>query len=72
MAGGVLTTEIVMRRLRSEAGEITYISTQENITEETIPMKQILIDPFLSDNPSRDVEWSGYLAGKNSTPGGDR
>jgi L-ascorbate metabolism protein UlaG (beta-lactamase superfamily) len=22
---------------------------------------KILIDPFLSDNPSRDNEWSGYL-----------
>ena len=31
-----------------------------------------LIDPFLSDNPSRDNEWSRYLAGKNSTQGGDR
>ena len=72
MAAGVLTTEMVMRRLSSEAGGITYISTQENITEETIPMKQILIDPFLSDNPSRDNGWSGYLTGKNSTQGGDR
>ena len=88
MAGGVLTTEMVMRRLRSEAGEITYISSQENITEETIPMKQtwqghstfriesgeakILIDPFLSDNSSKDNGWSGYLTGKNSTQGGDR
>ena len=72
MAGGVLTTEMVMRRLRSEAGEITYISTQENITEETIPMKQILIDPFLSDNPSRDNGWNGYLTFNNSTRGGDR
>ena len=26
----------------------------------------------LSDNPSRDNGWSGYLAGKNSTQGGDR
>jgi L-ascorbate metabolism protein UlaG (beta-lactamase superfamily) len=33
---------------------------------------KILIDPFLSDNPSRDNEWSGYLTGKNSTQGGDR
>ena len=33
---------------------------------------QILIDPFLSDNPSRDNEWSGYLTGKNSTQGDDR
>jgi hypothetical protein len=27
----------------------------------------ILIDPFLSDNPSRDNGWSGYLTGENST-----
>jgi L-ascorbate metabolism protein UlaG (beta-lactamase superfamily) len=33
---------------------------------------KILIDPFLSDYLSRDKGWSGYLAGKNSTPGGDR
>ena len=33
---------------------------------------KILIDPFLSDNPSRDNRWSGYLTGKNSTQGGDR
>jgi L-ascorbate metabolism protein UlaG (beta-lactamase superfamily) len=33
---------------------------------------EILIDPFLFDNPSRDKGWSGYLAGKNSTRGGDR
>jgi len=33
---------------------------------------KILIDPFLSDNSSWDKGWSGYLAGKNSTPGGDR
>ena len=60
---------------------------QEHITEETIPMKQtwhghsafrieageaeILIDPFLSDNLSRDNGRSGYLTGKNSTQGGD-
>src|SRR5204863_819948 len=57
-------------------------------TKETIPMKltwlghstfrieagaaKILIDPFLSDNPSWDNGWSGYLTGKNSTQGGDR
>src|SRR5262244_2598993 len=50
---------------------------KRHITEETIPMKQawrghsafrievgeakILIDPFLSDNPSRDNGWSGAL-----------
>jgi L-ascorbate metabolism protein UlaG (beta-lactamase superfamily) len=33
---------------------------------------KILIDPFLSDNLSWDKGWSGYLAGKNSTQGGDR
>jgi L-ascorbate metabolism protein UlaG (beta-lactamase superfamily) len=33
---------------------------------------KILIDPFLSDSPSRDKGWSGYLAGKNSTEGGAR
>ena len=33
---------------------------------------KILIDPFLSDNPSWDKGWTGYLAGKNSTQGGDR
>jgi L-ascorbate metabolism protein UlaG (beta-lactamase superfamily) len=58
------------------------------ITEETIPMKQrwhghsafrikageakILIDPLVSDTPSGDNGWSGYLTGKNSTRGGDR
>jgi hypothetical protein len=33
---------------------------------------EILIDPFLPDNPSWDKGWSGYLAGKNSTQGGNR
>jgi L-ascorbate metabolism protein UlaG (beta-lactamase superfamily) len=33
---------------------------------------KILVDPFLSDNPSWDRRWSGYLAGKNSTQRGDR
>ena len=33
---------------------------------------KILIDPFLSDNPSRDTGWSGCLRGKNSIQGGDR
>ena len=61
---------------------------KKEITEETIPVKltwqghsasrieagtaKILIDPFLSNNPSWDKGWSGYLAGKNSTQGGDR
>ena len=33
---------------------------------------KILIDPSVSDNPSRDNGWSGCLTGKNSTRGGDR
>jgi len=33
---------------------------------------KILIDPFLSDNPSRNNGCSGCLTGKNSTQGGDR
>jgi len=32
---------------------------------------KILIDPFLSDNSSRDNGRSGYLTGTNSTQGGD-
>ena len=28
---------------------------------------KILIDPFLSDNPSRDSGWSGCSTGKDST-----
>ena len=33
---------------------------------------KILIDPFLSDNPSRDNGWSGYFTFNNSTREGDR
>ena len=33
---------------------------------------EILIEPFLSDNPSRGNEWSGYLTSENPTQGGDR
>jgi L-ascorbate metabolism protein UlaG (beta-lactamase superfamily) len=33
---------------------------------------KILIDPLVSDTPSGDNGWSGYLTGKNSTQGGDR
>jgi L-ascorbate metabolism protein UlaG (beta-lactamase superfamily) len=33
---------------------------------------KILIDSFLSDNPSRDKGWSCYLTGENSTQRGDR
>ena len=64
------------------------IPVKRHITEETIPVKQkwhghsafrieageakILIDSFLSDNPSKDSAWSGCLTGKHATRGGDR
>jgi hypothetical protein len=64
--------------------ELTF-PIMRHITEETIRMKQtwhghsafgieagkarILIDPFLSDDPSRDNGWSGCPTGKNSTRG---
>jgi L-ascorbate metabolism protein UlaG (beta-lactamase superfamily) len=32
----------------------------------------ISIDPFLSDNPSGDNGWGGYLPDMHSTQGGDR
>jgi hypothetical protein len=33
---------------------------------------KILIDPFLSDNPSWDMGWIGSRAGEDSTQGGVR
>ena len=33
---------------------------------------KILIDPFLSDNTSRNNGWSRCLTDKNPTQGGDR
>jgi L-ascorbate metabolism protein UlaG (beta-lactamase superfamily) len=64
------------------------VAAKRQITQETIPMNltwlghsaflieasaaKILIDPFPSDNASWDKGWSGYVAGKNSTQGGDR
>jgi L-ascorbate metabolism protein UlaG (beta-lactamase superfamily) len=33
---------------------------------------KILIDSFLSNNPSRDKGWSYYLTGENFTQRGDR
>ena len=33
---------------------------------------KILIDPFLSDNPSWDRGWIGSRAGEDSTQGGGR
>ena len=75
-------------QVRRVNGPCERCSVKRHITEETIPMKQtwhghsafrieageakILIDPFLSDNPSRDNGWSGCRTGKNSTQGGDR
>jgi ASC-1-like (ASCH) protein len=32
-------------------------------------LTEILINPCLSNNPSWDKGWTGYLAGKNSTKG---
>jgi hypothetical protein len=68
--------------------DITFGYRRAVVKKETIPMKQIshghcafrmhtgevkiLIDPFLSDNPSRDNGWSGCLTRKNSTQGGNR
>ena len=64
------------------------LDVERQMTEETISMEltwyghsafrieagaaKILIDPFLSDNPSRDKGWSCYLTGENSTQRGDR
>jgi hypothetical protein len=61
---------------------------KRQMTEETISMKltwyghsafrieagaaKILIDPFLSDNPSWDKGWIGSHAGEDSTQGGGR
>jgi len=48
------------------------VGAQKEIRPNYAGEAKILIDPFLSDNPSRDNGWSGYLTGKNSTQGGDR
>jgi hypothetical protein len=61
---------------------------KRQMTDETIPVKptwcghsafpveaeaaKILIDPFLSDNPSWDKGWIGCRAGEDSTQGGGR
>ena len=60
-----------------KAARIHEFGSPEVIRIDDVPQPtpnegQILIDPFLSDNPSRDNGWSGYLTGKNSTQGGDR
>ena len=56
---GILTDE----KCRSTVRKIAYIPVKRQITEETIPMK-------LTWHGNKG--WSGYLAGKNSTQGGDR
>ena len=72
----------------NQLGRQLTFPVKRHTAEEAIPMKQrghghsafrieareaeILIDPFLSDNPSRDNGWSGYLTFNNSTQGGDR
>ena len=72
MAAGVLTARMMMLMFEQRSWEDHLHSTQENITEETIRMKQILIDPFLSVNPARNNGWSGYLTGNKLTQGGER
>jgi hypothetical protein len=75
-------------RLGNTARKTKEAEIETALPEETIPMKltwhghsafrieagaaKILIDPFLSDNPSWEKGWSGYLTGENSTQGGDR
>ena len=77
-----------MKSAGKQLGRQLTFPVKRHVTEETIRMKQTrhgqsvfrieaggaktLMDPFLSDNPSRDNGWSGYLTGKNSTHGGDR
>jgi hypothetical protein len=77
-----------MKSAGKQLGRELTFPAKRQITKETIPMKltwhghsafrieagaaKILIDPFLSDNPSWDKGRIGYLAAKNSTHGGDR
>ena len=56
---GILADE----KCRQAAEKLPYISSKETHYEETIPMK-------LTWHGNKG--WSGYLTGKNSTPGGDR
>lgn len=44
----------------------------EEVVQDVLHIAVTRIDPFLSDNPSRDNGGSGYLTGKNSTQRGDR
>ena len=68
------TTRDTMERMRGYRGDNSMKQTWHGHSAFRIEAGEakILIDPFLSDNPSRDNGWSGYLTGKNSTQGGDR
>jgi hypothetical protein len=75
-------------RYRTGFPSLQHFQQRDKLPRETIPMKltwhghsafrigagaaKILIDPFLSDNPSWDKAWIGYRAGENSTQGGNR
>jgi hypothetical protein len=75
-------------RYRTGFPSLQHFQQRDKLPRETIPMKltwhghsafrigagaaKILIDPFLSDNPSWDKGWIGYRAGENSTQGGNR
>jgi hypothetical protein len=63
-----MTPESYRAWLRAPAELSLFLHTRTS----SIHVLKILIDPFLSDNPSRDNGWSGYLTGKNSTQGSDR
>ena len=62
--------ELIERRV----GQYRYLrqKRKQNLQLWTRSAAEILIDPFLSENPSWDKGWRSYLAGKNSTQGGDR
>ena len=56
--------------MATEIDELSSAGHQRS-SGQAIPRFGVWMDPFLSDNPSRDNGRSGYLAGKNSTKGGD-
>jgi hypothetical protein len=74
-----------MKSAGKQLGRSLTFPAKRQITKETIPMKltwlghsafrieagaaKIVIDPFLSDNPSWDKGWSGYLAGQELDTG---
>jgi hypothetical protein len=70
---------VMSLRLRNTVRQTKGAEIETALPEKTIPMKltwhghsafrieagaaKILIDPFLSDKPSWDKGWSGYLTG---------